>query len=378
MQERAERHRAGPRVGSVAHPPRAPHGAAPCRGVYHHLAGHPPEDRADRDALRRRLQRALPRPRFAAARGYGFLGWNTRFAGDGHRFILEHALIDIGVGVRWLREPRGRRKRRAARELRWRVAHGRVPVASGRAEPAADAVGRPPRRRPRPPAGRRARRAVRASRPTRRAHRVARSLGDRRVRSAVARPVARHVRSRRTALPTHPTSSSATAPPSTRANERITDWVFEEHERLVASGGSERVSSRCSARGPISASSTSPSTRHRGDSVATSATRGPRTTWGRALPTCARCGRGSRCGACPRRSAGRGLTSRAFATRRVVIEATDDRGCYPSDAAQIFDDLASTDKRQAVLTADHYLRHPADARDQAADLIAGWLEEHKW
>ena len=70
---------------------------------------------------------------------------------------------------------------------------------------------------------------------------------------------------------------------------------------------------------------------------------------------------------------------RAHPQRRlVVIEATDDRGCYPSDAAQIFDDLASTDKEQAVLTADHYLRHPADARDQAADLIAGWLEEHQW
>ena len=62
----------------------------------------------------------------------------------------------------------------------------------------------------------------------------------------------------------------------------------------------------------------------------------------------------------------------------LVVEATDDRGCYPSDAAQIFDDLAATDKEQAVLTADHYLRHPADARDQAADLIAGWLEEHTW
>ncbi len=39
-----------------------------------------------------------------ASRGFGFLGWNTRFRGNEPYFILEHALIDIGVGVRWLRE----------------------------------------------------------------------------------------------------------------------------------------------------------------------------------------------------------------------------------------------------------------------------------
>ena len=62
----------------------------------------------------------------------------------------------------------------------------------------------------------------------------------------------------------------------------------------------------------------------------------------------------------------------------LVVEATDDRGCYPSDAAQISHDLGSTDKQRAVLTADHYLRHPPDLRDRTADLVAGWLGEHKW
>lgn len=42
-----------------------------------------------------------------AARGYGFLGWNTRFRGIEHWFTLENALVDIGVGVRWLREEAG-------------------------------------------------------------------------------------------------------------------------------------------------------------------------------------------------------------------------------------------------------------------------------
>ena len=42
-----------------------------------------------------------------AKRGYGFLGWNTRFRGNEGFFLLEHALIDIGEGVRWLKEEAG-------------------------------------------------------------------------------------------------------------------------------------------------------------------------------------------------------------------------------------------------------------------------------
>ena len=44
---------------------------------------------------------------YMAERGYGFLGWNTRFRGNEAFFLLEHALIDIGAGVRWLKEQAG-------------------------------------------------------------------------------------------------------------------------------------------------------------------------------------------------------------------------------------------------------------------------------
>ncbi len=44
---------------------------------------------------------------YMAQRGYGFLGWNTRFRGNEAFFLLEHALIDIGAGVRWLKEQAG-------------------------------------------------------------------------------------------------------------------------------------------------------------------------------------------------------------------------------------------------------------------------------
>ena len=44
---------------------------------------------------------------YVATRGIGFLGWNTRFRGYESSFLLDHALVDIGVGVRWLREVQG-------------------------------------------------------------------------------------------------------------------------------------------------------------------------------------------------------------------------------------------------------------------------------
>ena len=49
------------------------------------------------------LQNTISRP--ISRRGEsGFLGWNTRYRGAEDLFALEHALIDIGVGVNWLKE----------------------------------------------------------------------------------------------------------------------------------------------------------------------------------------------------------------------------------------------------------------------------------
>jgi hypothetical protein len=45
-----------------------------------------------------------------AERGFGFLGWNTRFRGNEAHFLLDHALAEIGVGVHWLREAAGARQ----------------------------------------------------------------------------------------------------------------------------------------------------------------------------------------------------------------------------------------------------------------------------
>src|SRR3546814_6575120 len=44
---------------------------------------------------------------YFARQGFGFLGWNTRYRGVEDQFLLEHAVLDIGVGMKWLKEEAG-------------------------------------------------------------------------------------------------------------------------------------------------------------------------------------------------------------------------------------------------------------------------------
>ena len=339
--------------------PRAPHGAAPCRGVYHHLTGLRPETALiathyEADFSEHYLAA------FVAERGYGFLGWNTRFAGDGHRFILEHALVDIGVGVRWLRETAG---------VENVVLLGNSGGASLMAAYQSQAV--EPNLLPTPwgdlpdavldlpPADALVVLCAHPGRPD--------------VLTAWLDPAVTDETDPLSRDPALDMFDPANGPPYStefveryRAaqharNERITNWVFEEHDRLVASGGSERVFPvfRTWADPRFLDLSLDPSPRRLGCYVGDARTanymgqgladvctlRSWLSMWSLSI---------SQCRARPH--LGR------IRNPAIVIEATNDRGCYPSDAAQIFGDLASTDKRRAVLTADHYLRHPADAR----------------
>ena len=81
-------------------------GFMPCQGLYHKPVGERPKTafiatHYNVDFSEHYLAE------YMAARGYGYLGWNTRFRGNEAFFILEHALIDIGAGIRWLKEQVG-------------------------------------------------------------------------------------------------------------------------------------------------------------------------------------------------------------------------------------------------------------------------------
>jgi len=86
-----------PRIGAGGHP---------CQGIYWTPAGQRPKTALIATHYNVDFAEHYSAPYFAA-RGFGFLGWNTRYRGAEDQFILEQALIDIGVGVRWLREEAG-------------------------------------------------------------------------------------------------------------------------------------------------------------------------------------------------------------------------------------------------------------------------------
>ena len=60
----------------------------------------------------------------------------------------------------------------------------------------------------------------------------------------------------------------------------------------------------------------------------------------------------------------------------LIVQATADSGVFPSQAQELFDAVAATDKRLEHLAGDHYFQQPAGARDEVADLIAAWVAAH--
>jgi acetyl esterase/lipase len=81
-------------------------GGHPCQGIYITAPGQRPKTAIIAAHYNVDFSEHYLGPHFAR-RGFGFLGWNTRYRGAEDQFLLEHALIDIGVGVRWLREKAG-------------------------------------------------------------------------------------------------------------------------------------------------------------------------------------------------------------------------------------------------------------------------------
>lgn len=86
--------------------PRIQAGGHPCQGIYWRPRGARPKTALIATHYNVDFSEHYSAPYFAR-RGLGFLGWNTRYRGAEDLFILEQALIDIGVGVRWLIEEAG-------------------------------------------------------------------------------------------------------------------------------------------------------------------------------------------------------------------------------------------------------------------------------
>ena len=218
---------------------RAGAGGHPCQGLYHRGVGRKPKVAMIATHYQIDFSEHYLAD-YMATRGIGFLGWNTRFRGFESSFLLDHALVDIGVGVRWLREVQG---------VETVVLLGNSGGGSLMAAYQSQAVdpnvtpldGHAARgRADRAAARRRLRRQRRASRPPRCADRL-----DGRRRRRRKRPGGN-------AYPTSTCSTNATVRRSRRSsssryraaqvarNHAITDWAETELKRVRAAGFSDR------------------------------------------------------------------------------------------------------------------------------------------
>jgi len=85
---------------------RAGSGGHPCQGIYYRGVGRKPKVAMIATHYQIDFSEHYLAD-YMATRGIGFLGWNTRFRGHESSFLLDHALVDVGVGIQWLRDVQG-------------------------------------------------------------------------------------------------------------------------------------------------------------------------------------------------------------------------------------------------------------------------------
>jgi len=342
----------------------------PCQGVYYRprtapragvLASHYNVDFAEH---------YLAEP--LARRGFGFLGWNTRYRGNEPYFLLEHALVDIAEGVRWLRD----------QGLDYVVLLGNsgggslmAAYQSQALEPSIEPLhGTPPS-------------AELGSLPSGDFYVAVNShLGRPEMLTSMLDPSVTDERDPLSVDPALDMFDPRNGPPFAEGfvaryraaqqarNHRISQWCLGQLDRFAAAGLDDRVFEvyRTWADLKYTDLTLDPTERRVGCYLGPDVRRanyGPRgigqestcRTW-LSMWSLSH----SRCSAEPHL---RRITSPAL-----VIQAMADTGVYPDDARRIFDALAAEDKQLQFMAGDHYLQTPASAREEAADRIADWLE----
>lgn len=349
---------------------RAGAGGHPCQGIYHRLAGTWPETafiatHYNADFSEHYLASYL------AERGFGFLGWNTRFRGDEAHFLLDHALAEIGVGVRWLRDQAGA---------------GQVALlgnsGGGSLMAAYQSQAIQPNVRPAP--GMRPLTAIEDLPPGDLFVALAAHAGRPEVLTAWLDPSVTDEGDPLSADPALDPYDPRNGPPydvdfqrryraaQRDRNERITSWAVDQLARMVGTRCQDQLFTipRSWADLRMIDPSIEPSDRqpnwcYRGDPMKANygvfgvGTVSTLRTWLSMWSL-----RTSQCSAAPHLA--------RITVPALVMHATADTGVYESDARSLYGALAAADKTLELMRADHYLQQPDGARAQAADLIADW------
>ncbi len=311
---------------------------------------------------------------FMARRGVGFLGWNTRFRGDEAHFLLDHALVDIGTGVRWLRETQGIERvillgnsgggSLMAAYQSHAVSPNVVPLAGMRPAAGLDDLS---------PADGFIALAAHPGRPD--------------VLTAWLDAAATDEQDVTATDPALDLWNPANGPPysaefvqryraaQVARNQRITDWAKAELDRLKAAGLGDRLFTlaRTWADPRMVDPAIDPSNRKPNWCYLGDPRRANRSTWGIGGSSTLRTWLSmwsletSQCRAEPHLA--------NVHVPALVVSADADTGVYPSDAAGLHAAIAAADKSLVKMAGDHYFREPGDARDKVADLLAGWVAE---
>jgi pimeloyl-ACP methyl ester carboxylesterase len=352
---------------------RAGAGGHPCQGIYHYPAGQRPATafiatHYNVDFSEHYLASML------AERGFGFLGWNTRFRGNEAHFLLDHALAEIGTGVRWLREQAG-----AEQVVLLGNSGGGSLMAAYQSQSVEPNV--------QPVAGMRPVAAIEDLPPGDRFIALAAHAGRPEVLTAWLDPSVTDETDPVAADRALDPFNAGNGPPfsadfqlryraAQRArNECITDWALAELAALAPTRARDRlfVVARSWADLRMIDPSIEPSDRrpnwcYLGDPMkanygvfgvgTVSTLRSWLSMW--SLRT-------SQCTAAPHLA--------RITVPSLVVHATADACVYESDARGLYDGLAAADRTLEFIRADHYLQEPDGARSQAADLIAAWVQQ---
>lgn len=351
--------------------PRTGAGGHPCQGLYHRRAGEHPTVAMIATHYQIDFSEHYLAD-FMAARGIGFLGWNTRFRGFESSFLLDHALVDIGVGVRWLREVAG-----VETVILLGNSGGGSLMAAYQSQAVAPNVTGLPGMRPAaglddlPVADGYIASAAHPGRPE-----VLTAWMDAAVvdeNDPVATDPDLDLYDGRNGPPYPPEFVARYRAAQVARNHAITDWAQAELARVRAAGFSDR---------PFTVLRTWADPRMVDPSLEPT-NRAPNLCYAGIPAQANRSARGI-AAACTLRNWLGMWSLRTAQTRAephlarithpaLVINADADTGVFPSDAQRIHDALAGTDKTLCTIGADHYFTTPG-ARGAQADLVADWIE----
>jgi pimeloyl-ACP methyl ester carboxylesterase len=353
---------------------RAAAGGHPCQGLYHRSMGRKPKVAM----IAAHYQIDFSEHYLAdymATRGIGFLGWNTRFRGFESSFQLDHALVDIGVGVRWLREVQGVE----AVVLLGNSGGGSL-MAAYQSQAVDPNVTPLEGMRPAtgltdlPPADGYVATAAHPGRPD-----VLTAWMDAAVideNDPVATDPDLDLWAVRNGPPYSPEFLSRYRSAQAARNHAITDWAETELKRVRAAGFSDR---------PFTVMRTWADPRMVDPSIEPTK-RQPNLCY-MGIPAKANRSAHGIAAACTLRN-WLGMWSLRVAQTRaephlaritcpaLVINADADTGVFPSDAQRIYDAFGGTDKTRASIDTDHYFTTPG-ARSEQADTIAKWISK-RW